>query len=99
MQQDYPTELIEEAKRLTKYILFQPASIGNIKVDSKIFLVFNFNTNNYKKFCKQRGFITPKEIRSYVQGLPYIDCTDSEGNKQICTKIPEVMYVYLSGRY
>jgi hypothetical protein len=41
----------------------------------------------------------PKEIRSYVEKLPYIDCYDSDGNKQICTKIPEVLYVYLNGRY
>ena len=44
-------------------------------------------------------FIAPKEIRSYIQNLPYEDCFDSEGNKHVCTKIPEVLYVYLSGRY
>jgi TonB family protein len=76
VKDDYPTELIEEAKRLTKYILFQPASIGNIKVDSKIFLVFNFNTNNYKKFCKQRGFITPKEINLFDTSFVIYDRAD-----------------------
>jgi hypothetical protein len=64
------------------------------KLYNREFLVKKLNMKNQKGF-----FIAPKEIRSYVQGLPYIDCTDSEGNKQICTKIPEVMYVYLSGRY
>lgn len=48
----------------------------------------------------QKGFfIAPKEIRSIVERLPYIECTDSQGNNATCTKIPEVLYVYLSGRY
>lgn len=48
----------------------------------------------------QKGFfIAPKEIRSIVERLPYIECTDSQGNEATCTKIPEVLYVYLSGRY
>lgn len=64
------------------------------KLYNRELLVKKLNMKNQKGF-----FIAPKEIRSYVQGLPHIDCTDSEGNKQICTKIPEVMYVYLSGRY
>lgn len=48
----------------------------------------------------QKGyFVAPKEIRAVVERLPYIDCYDQDGNKQTCTKIPEVLYVYLSGRY
>jgi len=77
VKDDYPVELVEEAKRLIKYFLFQPASIGNIKVDSKTyFLVFNFNTNNYKKYCKQRGFITPKEINLFDTSFVIYDRAD-----------------------
>jgi hypothetical protein len=48
----------------------------------------------------QKGFfVAPKEIRSIIEKLPYIECTDSQGNDATCTKIPEVLYVYLSGRY
>jgi len=48
----------------------------------------------------QKGFfVAPKQIRDIIEKLPYIDCYDQEGNKQTCTKIPEVLYVYLSGRY
>lgn len=48
----------------------------------------------------QKGyFVAPKEIRDIIEKLPYIDCYDQEGNKQTCTKIPEVLYVYLNGRY
>lgn len=64
------------------------------KLYNREHLVKRLNMKNQKGF-----FITPKEIRNYIQSLPHIDCYDSEGNKQICTKIPEVMYVYLSGRY
>jgi 5-formaminoimidazole-4-carboxamide-1-beta-D-ribofuranosyl 5'-monophosphate synthetase len=64
------------------------------KLYNRELMVKKLNMKNQKGF-----FIAPKEIRSYIQSLPHIDCVDSEGNKQICTKIPEVMYVYLSGRY
>jgi hypothetical protein len=41
----------------------------------------------------------PRELRKYVKGLSHIECYDSNDKKHICTKIPEVIYVYLSGRY
>jgi hypothetical protein len=41
----------------------------------------------------------PRELRRYIKDLPHIDCTDNKGNKHVCTKIPEVIHVYLSGRY
>ena len=41
----------------------------------------------------------PKELRKYVNGLPSIPCSDSQGNERICTKVPEVIYVFLSGNY
>jgi hypothetical protein len=64
------------------------------KLYNREFLVKKLSMKNQKGF-----FIAPKEIRSHIQNLPYIDCFDSEGNKHVCTKIPEVLYVYLSGRY
>ena len=48
----------------------------------------------------QKGyFVAPKEIRDIIEKLPYLDCYGQQGNKQTCTKIPEVLYVYLNGRY
>ena len=41
----------------------------------------------------------PKSIKQYINVLPKIDCVDASGNQQTCTRIPEVVYVYLSGRY
>ncbi len=48
---------------------------------------------------KDGYFVAPKQIRDIIEKLPYIDCYDQEGNKQTCTKIPEVLHVYLTGRY
>lgn len=44
-------------------------------------------------------FNIPKTIREYVNTLPYIDCYDSNGNKEICTKIPQVLYQFLFSKY
>jgi hypothetical protein len=41
----------------------------------------------------------PRELKKYIKELPVIECWDSMGNPQTCTKIPEVIYVYLTGRY
>lgn len=41
----------------------------------------------------------PRELKKYIKELPHIDCTDGQGNKHVCTTIPEVIHVFLSGRY
>lgn len=41
----------------------------------------------------------PRELRSHIKDLPSIPCTDSKGNETICTKIPEVVYIYFTGKY
>jgi hypothetical protein len=41
----------------------------------------------------------PRELKKYIKELPVIGCWDSMGNPQTCTKIPEVIYVFLTGRY
>lgn len=58
---DYPIEFKSEAKRLLRYFLFTPATIGGVNVASQSFLVFKFNTETYKKFTKARGFVLHKE--------------------------------------
>lgn len=58
---EYPQEFKNEAKRLLRYFLFKPATIGNIGVASQSFLVFKFNTETYKKYTKTRGFVLHKE--------------------------------------
>ena len=41
----------------------------------------------------------PSYMRSYIKKLPEIRCTDSEGNAQVCTKIPQVLYQFLFGSF
>lgn len=41
----------------------------------------------------------PKELKKYIKELPYIDCTNSSGDKHICTKVPEVIEIFIKGRY
>jgi hypothetical protein len=41
----------------------------------------------------------PRELRKYIKTLPEIECIDSQGNKAICTKIPQVIHVFLTGNY
>lgn len=53
-------------------------------------------SRNYVVDRIRRG---PRELRKFVKDLPFIPCTDKEGNEIICTKIPEVIYVFLTGQY
>jgi len=41
----------------------------------------------------------PGYIKAYIPKLPEIRCTDGNGNDQICTRIPEVLYQYLFGNF
>lgn len=41
----------------------------------------------------------PRELRKFVKDLPSIPCTDGQGNETVCTKIPEVVYIYFTGKY
>lgn len=41
----------------------------------------------------------PRELRPFIRELPMIACKDSQGNKRVCTRIPEVVHVYITGRY
>jgi len=41
----------------------------------------------------------PQELKHLIKKLPSIPCSNGKGEETICTKIPEVVQVYLSGRY
>lgn len=41
----------------------------------------------------------PKQYKQLIDKLPSIDCENSEGEKRICTKISEFIYVYLMNRH
>jgi len=52
-----------------------------------------------RSYIKDRLKNGPRELKKYIKELPIIGCWDAMGNPQTCTKIPEVIYVYLTGRY
>jgi len=39
-----------------------------------------------------------RDIKNIVKGLEVIGCTDNRGNMTQCVRIPEVLFVYISGR-
>jgi hypothetical protein len=41
----------------------------------------------------------PRNIKNVVKGLEVIGCTDKNGNMTQCVRLPEVLFVYISGRY
>ena len=42
----------------------------------------------------------PRELKKYVKTLPFIPGTNNNtGQEDICTKIPQVIHVYLTGNY
>ena len=41
----------------------------------------------------------PRNIKNIVKGLEVIGCTDKNGNMSQCVRLPEVLFVYISGRY
>ena len=53
-------------------------------------------SRNYVVFKLRQG---PRELKRFIKDLPHIDCVDGNGNPHTCTKIPEVVYVLLQGRY
>tara|TARA_R110000822_G_scaffold21336_3_gene67677 strand:- start:1467 stop:1703 length:237 start_codon:yes stop_codon:yes gene_type:complete len=40
-----------------------------------------------------------RDIRNIVRSLEVIGCNDSKGNLTHCVRVPEVLFVYISGRY
>jgi hypothetical protein len=41
----------------------------------------------------------PVELKRIVKGLKPIDCVNKSGEKRSCFRIPEVLFVYLTGKY
>ena len=41
----------------------------------------------------------PSNIKNIVRGLEVFGCTDRDGNTTQCVRIPEVLFVYITGRY
>jgi len=51
------------------------------------------------KYILERTKNAPYEIKQYVRNLKKISCVNDVGEKGVCVKVPEVLYVYLQGKY
>lgn len=76
-KQDYDEAFKTEAKRLLRYFIFTPASIGNVNVASQSFLVFKFNPDSYKKITKERCFVIHKEQATFDTSFVVYKMADS----------------------
>jgi hypothetical protein len=59
----------------------------------------DYVVNRLMKKNELGKYVEPREIRKFVDKLPYIDYIDSTGVKKVGTKIPEVVYIFLQDRY
>jgi len=52
-----------------------------------------------KQFIENITRNANRDIKSIVRSLEIIGCKDRYGNMTQCVRIPEVLFVYISGRY
>ena len=52
-----------------------------------------------KKYILEVTKNAPRNLKEIVYNLKEIDCLDSKGELKICVKIPEILHVYITGRY
>ncbi len=76
-KENYVIEFETEVKRLLRYIIFEPALMGNKKVASQTMLSFNFNSALYRKYTKARGFVIHKETAKFDTSFVIYDRADS----------------------
>jgi hypothetical protein len=41
----------------------------------------------------------PRDIKNIVNSIEIVGCIDGSGNLSQCVRIPEVLFIYISGRY
>lgn len=41
----------------------------------------------------------PQPLIDYAKSLKSVQCFDTEGNEYRCIKIPQIIYVYITGNY
>jgi hypothetical protein len=52
-----------------------------------------------KQYIENATRTAPSYIKNVVRGLEVIGCEDRDGNSTQCVRIPEVLFVYIAGRY
>lgn len=52
-----------------------------------------------KQYIENITANAPKEIKNLVRSLTVVGCEDKQGNFTQCVRIPEVLFVYIKGKY
>lgn len=73
----YPEEFKAEALRLVSFINYLPATLSNVAIKSESSITITFTPELYKKYCKTRGFIIPKDIANYDSSAIVFDKVDA----------------------
>jgi hypothetical protein len=61
--------------------------------------IYNSEKLYNRQYVIERLNNGPKELKKYIKSLPHLDCVDGMGKPNVCTKVPEAVYVLLSSRY
>ena len=73
----YPEEFKTEALRLVSFIHYLPATLSNVAVETESSITITFTPELYKKYCKIRGFIIPKDTANYDANTNVFDKVDA----------------------
>lgn len=93
----------DDFKRLETYLGLMKIKLRNKQkmYESKMPITEQFNPD--RLYPKEEIVLilksAPKELKYILTRLPDIPCENESGVKTICTKIPEIIHVYLTGRY
>lgn len=93
----------DDFKRLETYVGLMKIKLRSKQgvYESKNIIVEQFDSDRlYPKDYILRVLKTaPRELKSIKKQLQDIPCVNGEGVQSVCTKIPEILHVYLTGRY
>jgi hypothetical protein len=93
----------DDFKRLETYLGLMKIKLRNKQgvFESKIPITEQYNPDRLypKEEIIKILKSAPKELKYILKKLPSIPCENENGIRTVCTRIPETLFVYLTGRY
>lgn len=93
----------DDFKRLETYVALMKIKLRSKQRmhESKNLVVEQFDSERLfpKDYILRVLKTAPKELKYIKKQLQDIPCSNDKGQETICTKIPEILFVYLTGRY
>lgn len=83
-------------KKLWEHI--EPERVSNLS-ESIILEQYNSDRLYPKEYVIRVLKTAPRELKHLRKNLLDIPCVNGNGEETVCTKIPENLYVYMTGRY